>query len=161
MVYEDDDKMNNTKSLVIVQLDEKRYALDLSAVERVIRAVDLTSLPNAPDIVLGLINVSGCVIPVINVRRRFHLPERNIDLNDQMIIARTKRRVVALVVDSVLEVAEYSENAITASEKIVPGLEYVEGVLLLEKNLILIHNLDQFLSLEEENLLTDTLSCME
>ena len=60
-----------------------------------------------------------------------------------------------------MEIAEYPENAVVASERIVPGLEYVEGVIKMENGLILIHNLDHFLSLEEEKLLADALSCTE
>ncbi len=146
--------MNNTKHLVIFLLDEHRYALHLPIVERVIRAVDLTELPKAPDIVIGLVNLSGIVIPVLNIRRRFRLPERDIDLNDQMIIAHTKSRMVAMVVDKVVEIIDYTESAIISTEKIAPGLEYVEGVIKLKNDLILIHNIDQFLSLEEEKGIT-------
>ena len=90
--------MYNSNSLFVFILDGNLYALHLPVVERVVQTVYVTPLPKAPDIVTGLVNVSGCVIPVINIRRRFRLPERNIDLNDQMIIARTKFGLVALVV---------------------------------------------------------------
>ncbi|MEW6237703.1 MAG: chemotaxis protein CheW [Candidatus Omnitrophota bacterium] len=153
--------MDYSNRWAIFRLDEHRYALHLSIVERVVRAVELTSLPKAPNIVIGLANVSGSVIPVVNIRRRFRLPERDIDPNDQMIVARTQRRIVALLADSVLEIAEYPESAIVASEKIVPGLDYVEGVIKREDGLILIHDLDRFLSLEEEKRLDEALSDLD
>jgi len=153
--------MENQKRLAIFQLDEHHYALHLSVVERVVRAVALTSLPKAPSIVIGLANVSGSVIPVVNIRRRFRLPERDIDPDDQMMIVRTQRRIAALVVDSVLEIAEYPESAIVPSENIVPGMDYVEGVIKLEDGLVLIHDLDRFLSLEEEKQLTEALSNLD
>lgn len=139
-----------TNQLVVFTLSNQRYGLPLSAVERIVRVVDVTSLPKAPDIVLGVVNVQGRVIPVINVRRRFRLPEREIVLTDQMVLARAVRRPVALVVDSVTGVLEYSDQEAVGAHDVLPDLRYVEGVVKLDDGLILIHDLDTFLSLEEE-----------
>ncbi len=121
--------------------------------ERIIRAVEVTPLPKAPDIVLGVINMQGQIIPVLNIRRRFNLPERDIDLSDQFIIARTQCRYVALVVQTVRNVIELSEEEIISTENIIPGLEHIEGLIKLKDDIILIHDLDRFLSLEEEKAL--------
>ncbi len=139
--------------LVVFSLDGQRYALALAAVEKVIRAVEVTRLPAAPDIVLGIINMQGRIIPLINVRRRFRLPEKEMMLADQIVIAHTARRPVALAVDAVTGVLEYPEREAVAARDILPDAEYVEGVVKLEDGLILIHNLDRFLSLEEETFL--------
>ncbi len=85
--------------VVIFTLDEQRYALRLSSVERALSAVDITPLPKAPQIVLGIINIQGEIVPVVNMRARFGLPERGMGLSDQIILARTTRRKVALVAD--------------------------------------------------------------
>ena len=130
-------------------LGDQRYALPLSAVERVVRVVEVTPLPQAPDIVLGVVNVQGRVVPVVNLRRRFRLPERAIALTDQLVIAHTTRRPVALVVDAVTGVLEYSGREAVGARDIVPGMEYVEGVVKLADGLVLIHDLDRFLSLDE------------
>lgn len=146
-----------TNQIVIFTVSDRRYGLPLSAVERIVRVVDVTSLPKAPEIVLGVVNVQGRVIPVINVRRRFRLPEREIALTDQMVIAHAGRRPIALVVDSVTGVLEYSEQEVVAAQDVLPELEYVEGVVKLDDGLILVHNLDKFLSLEEEAVLNRAL----
>jgi len=134
-------------SVVVFLLDGERYALPLSAVERILRAVEVTPLPKAPEIVLGTINVQGRILAVVSLRRRFCLPEREIQLGDQLIIARTAKRDVALMVDAVGGVAELSGQDVTATEAIVPGLECLEGVGKLADGMVLIHDLDQFLSL--------------
>ena len=136
--------------LVVFMLDDRRYGLPLSAVERVVRMVDVTLLPKAPQIVLGVVNVQGRVIPVVDLRRRFRLPERDFALTDQLVIARTARRPVALAADAVSGVLEYSAREAAGARDIVPGIEYVEGVVKLPDGLVLIHDLDRFLSLEEE-----------
>lgn len=149
--------MNSSPELVVFTLDEQRYALRLAAVERVVQAVEITPLPKAPEIVLGMINAQGRIVPVVNVRKRFQLPEREVELSDQFIIARTSRRTAALVVDAVNDVVPCTEAQVVASEKILPGLEHVEGVLKLPDGMILLHDLDRFLSLDEEQALEEAL----
>ncbi len=142
--------MERSSQLVVFALSDQRYGLPLSAVERVVRVVGVTALPKAPDIVLGVVNVQGRIIPVINLRRRFRLPEREIALTDQLVVAHTARRPVALAADAVTGVLEYSAREAAGARDIVPGIEYVEGVVKLADGLVLIHDLDKFLSLEEE-----------
>lgn len=147
--------------LVRFSLDQQRYALYLSAVERVVPAAEVTPLPKAPEIVLGVLNAGGRIIPVVNIRRRFRLREREIDLRDQLIIAHSGKRPVALVVDSVTGIAEVADEQVTAADRILPGLEQVEGVARLEDGLMLIHDLGKFLSLDEEQELGAALKTLE
>lgn len=149
--------MKDPDSLIVFTLDNQRYALPLPAVDRVVRMVAITPLPNAPDIVLGVVNIQGRVIPVINMRRRFHLPEREIALTDQLVVAHTARRPVALVADAVLDVIACPAQSLIAAGEVLPNIEYVEGVIKLADGLILIHDLEKFLSLEEENFLARAL----
>lgn len=149
--------MKKSDFFIIFTLDDQCYALPLPAADRVVRMVAITPLPNAPDIILGVVNFQGRVIPVINVRRRFCLPEREIALTDQLLVAHTARRHVALVADTVLDVIACAAQNMIATEDIVPKVEYVEGVVKLIDGLILIHDLDKFLSLEEENFLNQAL----
>jgi len=139
-------------------LEGQRYALYLAQVERVIRAAEVVLLPEAPAIIAGVINIQGQVIPVINIRRRFRLPEREMALSDHMIVARTARRKVVLLVDGAMGVIELSQHQVVHSPFILPDMEYVEGVAKLDDGLILIHNLDTFLALEEEKTLDHALS---
>jgi purine-binding chemotaxis protein CheW len=136
--------------VVVFTLGDQRYGLPLSMVECVVRMVDVTPLPQAPAIVLGVINMRGRIIPVLNLRRRFRLPERDFALTDQLVIAHTRQRPVALVADEVAGVHVYSAQQAIAAGDIVPGIEYAEGVVKLGDGLVLIHDLDRFLSLEEE-----------
>jgi len=144
--------------LVLFVLDEQHYALCLPAVERVVRAVEITPLPKAPEIVLGIINARGRVIPVIDVRRRFHLPTRAIKPDDRFIIASTSRRLVVLVVDSVAGVRELTDRQMVSVEQSLPFAEYLTGVAKLEDDLALIYDLDRFLSLDEETVLDSALA---
>jgi purine-binding chemotaxis protein CheW len=140
--------------IVVFTLDEPRCALYLSAVERVVRAVEITPLPKAPEIVMGVVNVQGRIMPVIDVRSRFRLPAREMRLDDRFIIARTSSRPVALVVDSVAGVLKLEDSA----EQSFPFAEYMQGAAKTKDDLVLIYDLDRFLSLDEENMLDAALS---
>jgi len=136
--------------LVVFLLDDRRYALRLDAVERITRAVEVSPLPKAPGIVMGVINFVGRIVPVLNMRRRFGLPEQKIGVSDQFIIAVTSGRFVALPADSVEGVLEIVDEDIIAALKILPALGYIEGVAKLRNDMIFIHDLGTFLSLEED-----------
>ncbi|MEK6592033.1 MAG: chemotaxis protein CheW [Pseudomonadota bacterium] len=135
--------------LVVFTLDDQAYALRLATVEHVARMVSVTPLPKAPEIVMGIVNVRGRIVPVFDIRRRFRLPAREIAVSDQLVIARTSRRAAALVADAVAGVRAYPEEVVVEAKSVLPGVEYVEGVVKLADGLILIHDLDKFLSLEE------------
>jgi purine-binding chemotaxis protein CheW len=155
--------MNNHKNIdnqkiVLFSLDEPRYALYLPAVERVVQAVEITPLPKAPDIVLGVINFQGEIIPVIDIRKRFLLPSREITLEDQFIIARTSKRLVVLVVDSVAGVYELEHHQVVDAEEAFPYTDYLSGVAKIETNIVLINDLEKFFSLDEQKILDQALS---
>jgi purine-binding chemotaxis protein CheW len=144
---------DNLHHIVVFTLDEPRYALALSAVERVVRAMEITPLPKAPEIVLGVINAQGRIIPVMDVRARFRLPTRAVDCDDRFIIARTSRRSVALVVDGVVGIHALADGELVSALQALPFTEYLHGVAKLDDNLALIYDLEQFLSLDEEYVL--------
>jgi purine-binding chemotaxis protein CheW len=151
----------DTSQCIVFTLDERFYALRLSAVSRVVHAVEITPLPDAPPIVIGVINLGGRIIPVVNIRRRFRLPERDLELTDQLIVARASPhdtqenggRLLAFVVDAVTGVQDLPAAETIAAETILPGLEHLEGVAKTDHGLVLIHDLGTFLSLEEEGAL--------
>lgn len=147
--------------LVVFTLGEQNYALSLRAVLRVVRMVEITRLPKASEIVLGVIDLQGEVVPVMNMRKRFGLAEPEISLSDQLIVADTATRRVALSVNLVTGVLEPAEENIAQAAEIVPGSQYVEGSSRLEDGLLFIHNLDLFLSQKEERQLDKLLARSE
>lgn len=147
-----------TAEWVVFWLDKDRYALPLAAVERIVRAVHVTPLPRAPGIVLGAIDVQGRVLPVFNIRGRFGLPQRTIDPADHFLIAHTARRTVVLVIDAAQGVFEHAATAATPAVNIAPDLEHIRGVIQLEDGLVLIHDLEHFLSPDEARVLDEAIS---
>ena len=149
---------NNSAQILVFTLDEPRYALYLSAVARVVRLVEILPLPKAPEIVLGVVDVQGKIVPVIDVRKRFRLPKRVLKLQDRLIIARTARRLVALTVDSVVGVIELRNREIVSSAQVLPFAGYIRAVARVHDDLVLIYDLDGFLSLDEAHSVDGALS---
>jgi purine-binding chemotaxis protein CheW len=144
--------------LVAFTLNGQAYALSLARVRQVFRMVEITPLPQAPDIVLGVINLHGTVVPVFSLRRRLGLVEGGTNLSDHLIVADSEGRSVALLVDTVNGVLERSTEEIAAVARLVPGADYVEGIAKLENGMLFIHNLDRFLSRPEQSQLHDALA---
>jgi len=147
--------------LVIFVIEGERYALSLPAVERVLLMVAVSPLPQAPAVALGVINLHGQVIPVLDIRRRFGLPPRDYGLTAHLLVARTSRRTLALPVDEVLGVREIAADAVIPPDAVLPGIGHVAGIVALADGLLFIHDLDAFLSLDEERQLTEALEKTE
>ncbi len=136
--------------LLVFALDGNQYAVRLHEVERVVPAVEITPLPEGPEIVVGVINVQGRVIPVLNIRRRFRLPEREIDLNDNIVIVKGTKWTAAFAVDSVKGVIERGDDEIIPSDNILPGMEHMQGIVMIADELVFLHDIDKALSFEEK-----------
>ena len=149
-----------TSQLVVFRLEEQLYALPVDTVERVLPMVAVSPLPQAPPIALGVINLHGKVIPVLDLRRRFGFPPRDYGLAAHLLVARTMRRTLALPVDVVLGVREVAVDAITLPDAVLPGVGHVVGIVTLADDLLFIHDLDTFLALDEEQRLTGALEEM-
>ncbi len=150
--------MSRRENLLVFALSGLHCALRLSDIERILHAVEITPVPNAPVIVMGLINVQGGIIPVLNIRRLLRLPEIEMTLNDQIILSRTTSFPVAILVDNVQGVAEFNEQDIIAPEELYPGIEHLEGIAKLKDGILYIYNLDRFLSSEERSEIAHLLS---
>jgi purine-binding chemotaxis protein CheW len=98
--------------------------------------------------VIGVINVAGVVLPVMNVRRKFGLPEREITPADHFLIANTARGRIVLVIDTTHGVVEQPAT-------FTP--DHITGALALPDGLVLIHDLDRFLSPQEATELDEAL----
>lgn len=98
---------------------------------------------------IGVIDLQGVIIPVFNVRKRFNLVDRGVRPADQMIIATATGRTVGLAVDDVIGVVERPAEEVIDAAKILPQFQGIQGVVQTDDGLILIHDLDQFLSTQE------------
>jgi len=135
------------RQLFVLRMDQQRYALRLRDVDRVLRMVEITALPEPPPGVLGVINVQGRVLSVIDLRRALHLPAREVDPEDVLILVHSDGAVVALAADGVEGVSDWPEEGVVPVQEIQPPPPYVEGVAKLDAGLVPIFDLDRLLKL--------------
>jgi len=146
--------------LLVFAIDAQRFALPIGVVERVLAAVYITALPKAPPLVLGVINMRGRIIPVINLRHYFHAAERDIQPDDQIIIAHCMQGVLAMVVDST-EVVACPEKELVPLGQMFPMLGEPQNVFKRPDGIVPLCSLDSVLSLEELLALREALGTSE
>jgi purine-binding chemotaxis protein CheW len=137
--------------LLAFDLAGGRYAIPAGLVQEVARAVSVAPLPQSPSIIDGVINVRGIIVPVLDVRRRCGLDSLPLGLDQHFLIARAGRRTVALRVDRAVELLSVPDHAMEAAAQAAPGTDYVAGIVTLPDGLLVIHDLEQFLSLDESH----------
>jgi purine-binding chemotaxis protein CheW len=144
--------------LVVFRVGRFRYALPLPAVDRIVRAVEVTPLPGAPDVIAGVVNVEGRVVPVLDLRKRIGLPDRPLDPDQQFLITAGERSIVFIIDEA--ESVEMHPVVPSRNTPAFPelGLEHFGGVIALDGGLVLIHDGERFLSLEEARALDEAVA---
>ena len=132
--------------LFVWRVGLQNFAMPFPAVLKVVRAVALTEVPVGAPFVCGVINMHGAIVPVIDVRRRFKLPQRTLVPADHFIIVRTPQRTLALWVDAAHGVVECPDELMIQEEATIPGTGSPAGFCRLPDGLVLLHDLEQCLS---------------
>lgn len=142
--------------LVTFKLGYEEYAIDILKVQEINRMVDITAVPNAPSSVEGVINLRGKVIPVINLRKRFGLNDKEKDAQSRIMVVDVGT-TVGLIVDSVSEVLRLSSDTVEPPPPITGcnGSEYIKGIGKLEDRLLILLDIDKLLGNGERTVLLD------
>ncbi|WP_296304468.1 chemotaxis protein CheW [uncultured Desulfovibrio sp.] len=137
--------------LVTFSIGEEEFGVNILKVQEIIRTMEITKVPRAPDFVEGVINLRGKVIPIIDLRRRFGLAPRGHDKNTRIIVIEINNIIVGFVVDAVSEVLRIPASTVEPPPPVVAGVEsdYVSGVGKLQDRLLIMLDLDRLLSSED------------
>ncbi|MGY3570318.1 chemotaxis protein CheW [Vibrio paucivorans] len=136
---------------VTFQLEEETYGINVMQVREVLRYTEIAPVPGAPDYVLGIINLRGNVVTVIDTRSRFGLMEGEITDNTRIIVIESERQVIGILVDSVAEVVylRSSEIDTTPSVGTDESAKFIQGVSNRDGKLLILVELNKLLSEEE------------
>jgi purine-binding chemotaxis protein CheW len=137
-------------SVIVFALSEIRFALSTRVIERVVRAVEVSPIADAPEGIIGVINLHGTIVPVLDVRPRFGLTPREVEVDDHFVIARIGERQVAVLVDAPVDVFGADGCAVHATLEPLAGLGTVEGVLVQSGEVVPIQDLARLLPSETE-----------
>ncbi len=141
-----DNDENGSENIIVFRLDGRRYGLRLGAVERVVRTVALARPPEGARDVHGVVNLQGRIVPVLDLRSRLGLTEREPGLHDHLVVTHVSGRTVALPVETVDGVYGCPEHALVGPDKIDPCLGRIDGVVKLADGMVFICDLATFLA---------------
>jgi len=145
-------KGDETTQVIVFTLGDEKYGVDISQVREIIRPTKITKIPNAPDFVEGVINLRGQITTIINLRKRFGLPPKEIDNDTRIIVVEYNDAVIGMMVDTVNEVKYLSKDDIEPLPNIVTSrseAKFLKGVGKLTDGLLILIDLNKVLSQEE------------
>lgn len=115
------------------------FGTPVARVQEVIQQQEMTSVPLAPDVVAGMMNLRGQIVCAIDLRRRLQLPDRAADQTPMSVVVRTNQGTVSLLVDEIGDVIEVTDEARERAPETLQGVarEVIEGVYKLPDRLLL------------------------
>jgi purine-binding chemotaxis protein CheW len=134
---------------VIFQLDERHFGVPLEYVQRVVRAAEVTPVPNSRLWVLGLLNIQGRIVCILDTRQLLGIPSREIELTDQYLVLNVSGREVGLIADEVTAVREYEAGYITHSNDLSVESPFVLGVARSAEMVVFVLDVERIISLED------------
>jgi purine-binding chemotaxis protein CheW len=136
---------------VTFRLGDEKYGINVMMVREVLKNTDLAPVPGAPYYVLGIINLRGNVVTVIDTRTRFGLPLHEPDEATRIVIVEREGLVVGMMVDSVAEVVNLRESQIEFAPNVGndESARYIQGVSNQDNELLILIDLEKLLTIEE------------
>jgi len=137
--------------LVSFNIGSEEFGVDILKVQEINRMVEITRVPQAPPYVEGVINLRGKVIPIVDLRKRFNMEEKEYDKNTRIVVVDISGNIMGMVVDSVSEVLRLPANTIEPPPEIVASInsEYIKGVAKLEDRLLIFLDLSKVIDVSE------------
>jgi purine-binding chemotaxis protein CheW len=138
---------HGSMQLVSFHLADEMYGIEITRVREIILITEITRIPQTPPYVQGLINLRSTVIPVIDLRAKFGLPEAKLTDESRIMVLQADGRTIGIVVDAVSEVLRVKYNQIAPPPPTVAGLgrEYLTGLVKLEEQLLILLDIDKTL----------------
>lgn len=136
---------------VTFRLEREKYCVNVMQVQEVLRISEIAPVPGAPSYVLGIINLRGNVVTVVDTRKRFGLSPKETDDATRIVIIEVNGNVIGMLVDSVADVVDLKKSEIESAPNVgtEESSKYIQGVASREGELLIVVDLNKFLSDEE------------
>lgn len=136
---------------VTFRLGDETYGINVMQVQEVLRVSEIAPVPGAPDYVLGIINLRGNVVTVIDTRKRFGMPPGEVDDYSRVVIIESQGQIFGILVDSVAEVVELRRSEIDVAPNVgnEESARYIQGVATVDSDLLILVDLNKLLTEEE------------
>ena len=139
--------------LVGMKLGDEEYAIDVLKITEIIRTVEITIVPRMESYILGVMNLRGKVVPVIDLRVRFNLDSCDFDKSTRIIVVSVNKENIGFVVDEVTEVIRIKRSMVEPTPPLVGsiGQEYILGICKYDSRLIMLLDIDRVINESEAN----------
>ncbi|KLV10983.1 MULTISPECIES: chemotaxis protein CheW [Photobacterium] len=146
-----EDSNDQVLQWVTFQLEDETYGINVMQVREVLRYSEIAPVPGAPDYVLGIINLRGNVVTVIDTRARFGLAPGDISDNTRIVIIEAEKQVIGILVDSVAEVVYLRSSEIDSTPSVgtEESAKFIQGVSNRDGQLLILVDLNKLLSDDE------------
>jgi purine-binding chemotaxis protein CheW len=143
--------MEKELQVVGFRIGRETFGLPISMVREIVRVPDITSVPNAPDYIEGVINLRGRIIPVVDLRKRFGEKSPEPSKKNRIVVVEIGARAIGLIVNSASEVLRIPPSEIEDPHNVLPDgeLNYITGVGKLKGRLVILLDLDRILQRAE------------
>jgi len=140
--------------LVGFKVGKEEFGIDILRVQEIIRAQQLTRVPNSPEFMEGVMNLRGKIIPVIALRKRFGLEEVPPDRQNRIVVVEIQGTVLGFIVDAVSEVLRIPADTVEPPPRLgLVDREYVSGVGKVGDRLLILLDADRLMSGTEERMI--------
>lgn len=129
--------------IVVAELAKEEYGIPIMQVQEIIKPPEITRIPNMPEFIEGIINLRGKIIPVVDLRKRFHLEKKEMTDATRVIVTNIEGSAVGLVADSVSDVIRLAQDAIDPIPAMMAQIDsqFINGVGKLDKRIIILLNI--------------------
>jgi purine-binding chemotaxis protein CheW len=136
------------EQLVIFELGNESYGVDIGAVNTIIRMQPVTHVPRAPEAVVGVINLRGSIVPVMDLRKRFLAGAYEETKASRIVVVETEIGVIGMIVDAVTETLSIAADTIEPPSTLVSTVDsqYLRGVAKVAERLIILLNIEKLFS---------------
>jgi purine-binding chemotaxis protein CheW len=140
------------QQIVVFELANEHYGLDISTVEGIIKMQSITKMPQAPNYVEGITNLRGSVVPVMDLRRRFGLATQERTKDTRIVVVYINSVKVGMIVDGVSQVLRIQDDTIEPPPPMVTTINsaFIKGIAKLDNQLVILLDLTKVLSIEEK-----------
>lgn len=141
-----------TMKYVTFFLDKEEYALPISEVQEINRIAEITRVPNAPTHVLGVVNLRGKIVPVIELKKRLNLGKTDLNKDSRIVIVENGTKIIGLLVDRVSQVLNIGAADIEAApvEVVQTDENYIKSVCKLDSRMIILLDLQSVIGIKAQ-----------
>lgn len=131
--------------MVVFKLNDEEFAVEVSSVEAIIKLQAITKVPHAADFVVGVTNLRGSIVPVIDLKTRLGLKKYKPGVDTRIVVAILQEQKIGMIVDAVSQVVEIEDNEIESTTQLNMSIDssYIKGIVKINAELIILLELDK------------------